>query len=473
MLRQVASLFLNHLLQHALGLAGSILAARLLGVELRGVVVIVAVAATLGMTVAQLGLPQALNYNLSRARGRKEVLDQSLAVCVRLLPWIILCAVAFFSLTYLFGRTSFFNGLSTELILASFLFTLAMTGQEVVVRLLLGLHDYPMRNIVNLMQPALTVTMLAGFWISGLQLRPLHLAAGYVGFTLLAVGVGAYYIRSKYKPARVPVPAEWKQDYVGYGLKFYPSLLVNLLNYRADTFLVNAFLGTAAVGLYATGVAMTEVLLFLPHTVNFVFFNHISREQDEGKRVRLTARTLGFSLYAVGIGAAILAVLLPVLIPWLYGPDFAPGVPAALWLLPGMMALTVVKVLTHAVAGCGRPEYATYTTLVGLAATLALDCWLIPRYGIVGAAWASLAGYSIWGAAVAVLYIRLVRITPMRLALDILAAPLGWLRQRAQERSARLGPDSTRDQEEFQSRDSFELDVHCDAPSRAVAISER
>jgi O-antigen/teichoic acid export membrane protein len=426
MLRQVASLFLNHMLQHALGLAGSILAARLLGVELRGVVVIVVVAATLGMTVSQLGLPQALNYQLSRARNRREVLGQALAVCLRLTPIIVLIAAVFFGLSAWLARTTLLHGLSTGLIVASFFYALAMTGNEVVMRLLLGLHDYRMRNVVNVLQPALSVAMLAAFWVCGWTLQPWHLAAAYAGFTVLSAAIGAWAIRRNYAPALERLPADWRHQYVGYGVKFYPSLLVNMLNYRVDAFLVNAFLGSAAVGLYATGVAMTEMLLFLPHTVNYVFFNHISLAPED-ERHRLTARTLGFSLYAVAAGAVVLAVLLPTLIPWLYGVDFAPATPAALWLLPGMAALTVVKVLTHAVAGCGKPEYATYTTIVGLIAIVALDVWLIPRHGIVGAAWASWAGYSVWAVAVAFLYLRVVHVTPGRFALDVLMAPVSWL----------------------------------------------
>jgi O-antigen/teichoic acid export membrane protein len=426
MLRQISSLFLNHMLQHALGLAGAILAARLLGVELRGVVVVVVVAATIGMTVAQLGLPQALNYHLSRAGDRREALGQALAVCLRLLPWIVLVAAVFFGVAAWAGRTTLLSGLSPGLIVAAFVYTLAMTGHEVVMRLLLGLHDYRMRNIVNVMQPALSTAFLVLFWICGWTLQPLYLAAAYAGFTLLSLCVGVWAIRRSYAPALGPLPADWKREYVGYGLRFYPSLLVNMLNYRVDAILVNAILGSAAVGLYATGTSMSEMLLFLPNTVNFVFFNHVSRA-PESERRRLTARTLGFSLYIVGASGIVLAFLLPTLIPWLFGVDFAPAVPAAMWLLPGMAALTVVKILSHAVAGCGKPEYATYATVVGLVGILALDIWLIPTHGIVGAAWASWAGYSLWAIAVVALYLRIVRVGPFRFALDVISEPAYWL----------------------------------------------
>src|SRR5262249_24535436 len=142
--------------------------------------------------------------------------------------------------------------------------------------------------------------------------------------------------------------------------------------------------------------------------------------------------TLGASLYLVVAGGVVLGLVLPFVLPFLYGADFAPAVPAALWLLPGMAALTVVKVLTHAVAGCGRPEYATYTTLVGLAAILALDIWLIPSHGIVGAAWASSAGYSLWAAAVVFLYCRALKVTAVQLIAGTLTAPLTWLHHKRQ-----------------------------------------
>jgi O-antigen/teichoic acid export membrane protein len=428
MLRQLASVFVNHILLYALGLVGAVLIARLLGPEGRGLVVMAVVTANLGMCLCQLGLPQALNYHLSRAPDRRAELGHALGVGARLAPFLLGITVLFYGSAFLFARSSVLQGLTPGLVLASFVLSLMVTGQETLARTLVGLEDYRTRNLLLLCQPVLLLLALVAFWVSGTPLTPLAVTWLYVSAVAVGLVLGGARLGRAYRPSLdLAVPPDWKKTYLGYGLKFYPSLIINVLNYRADTFVVNALLGTEAVGLYDTGVRVTELLLFFPHTVNWVFFTRVASAEG-GRQHALTAMTLGASLYLVLAGAVVLAVLIPFGIPLFFGANFAPAVAPALWLLPGIVVLTAVKILANAVAGCGRPEYATCTTLVGLAGMLALDFVLIPPFGIVGAAWASVVGYSLWAAALVALYLRLVRVSAGKLLADAVVEPVAWLR---------------------------------------------
>jgi O-antigen/teichoic acid export membrane protein len=67
----------------------------------------------------------------------------------------------------------------------------------------------------------------------------------------------------------------------------------------------------------------------------------------------------------------------------------------AVWLLlPGIVTLSVARVLSSYLLGRNRLKVDFFASLAGLAMTLVLDLTLIPRYGFVGAAIASSVAYT-------------------------------------------------------------------------------
>jgi peptidoglycan biosynthesis protein MviN/MurJ (putative lipid II flippase) len=76
--------------------------------------------------------------------------------------------------------------------------------------------------------------------------------------------------------------------------------------------------------------------------------------------------------------------------------DWSPMVSASLWwLVPGTAAFTVSKVLQADLAARDRLQTCVNAQLAVLVSMLALDLWLIPAHGAVGAAVASTAAYLI------------------------------------------------------------------------------
>lgn len=431
MLRQLAEVFTSQVMAAALGVVSAVFATRLLGPEQRGVVVVALLMAGMVSALAHMGLPYAVTYNVSRAReARESALEEAIAVILRMTPLILALTLVLYIVAYGLGRTTALRGVTPVLALSSLLLCLLYYARMVVTNLFLGLHDFRWRNIINIAQPALTAVALILYWLSPLSLTPMVVLWIYIGSTAFATVIGARHIVHAYRPKfGLSLPQEWKRDYMQYGLKFYAALVAQALNYRLDTLLINAMLGNAMVGLYFAGVTVAELLLFVPSAVIQVFYPKAAAV-DEERRERVTLLTLGASLYLVFGGSIALGLALPWLIPFLYGHAFAGSIPAALWLIPGMLALTVVKILNHAVAGFGRPEYATYTTFAGLAATVALDVLLIPRYGIVGAAWASTLAYSLSALVILHLYMRLGRAGAGDVARGLVMEPAVWFKER-------------------------------------------
>jgi O-antigen/teichoic acid export membrane protein len=93
-------------------------------------------------------------------------------------------------------------------------------------------------------------------------------------------------------------------------------------------------------------------------------------------------------------GAVALALIAPLLIRVLFGSAFSPSVVAVWLLLPGIVTLSVARVLSSYLLGKNRLKVDFFASLAGLAITLVLDLTLIPRYGFAGAAIASSVAYT-------------------------------------------------------------------------------
>ena len=73
-----------------------------------------------------------------------------------------------------------------------------------------------------------------------------------------------------------------------------------------------------------------------------------------------------------------------------YGPAYADAAPILQVLLLSFPLLTLNYSLTHQLIGWNQPRAYALCCLTALVANLALNAWLIPQAGAIGAAWATL-----------------------------------------------------------------------------------
>jgi len=178
-----------------------------------------------------------------------------------------------------------------------------------------------------------------------------------------------------------------------FGTRALPGTLAERLQLRSDAFLLNLLLGVRATGVYSVTSGLAETLWYVPNALGTVMF---SRAVDPGEDAAGTAVVLARTTVAITLVLAIPAFLLgPWLVEVVYGADFAGAGVALRWILPGVVAYSVVAVLSRYFTGRGRPGLATVIMLVGLAVNLVANVLLIPRAGISGAAASSSISYSV------------------------------------------------------------------------------
>lgn len=201
---------------------------------------------------------------------------------------------------------------------------------------------------------------------------------------------------------------------LGFGVVSYLGNVTSFVNLRFDVLIVNFFAGTRQVGLYSVGTGMAEVVWFISNAAATVLAPRVSAAgAEESDRItERVARVVG----SLALGAAcVLAVSAPLIVVVFFGAAFEESAWAVWLLLPGIVTLSVGRILSIYLLGRNRLRVDLAASAVGFVLTLVLDFALIPNFGFRGAAVASSIAYT---AAMLVDLVWIVRhstITPRRL----------------------------------------------------------
>ncbi len=177
-----------------------------------------------------------------------------------------------------------------------------------------------------------------------------------------------------------------------YGIKSHIGDLLLMLNQRLDFWLVGYFLMDKGLGLYSISVGIGELLWIIPYAINLPFFPLKAENKDinSAKIVRNSFIIMLFSAIILGISGWYL-------IPIFYGKAFIPSVVPFLILLPGLVFWGTARVIFMHFLGEGKPVFLIYFTAPTLIINILLDIWLIPLWHINGGAVASSVSYIIGG----------------------------------------------------------------------------
>lgn len=175
-----------------------------------------------------------------------------------------------------------------------------------------------------------------------------------------------------------------------FGLAF---LCFGLYTY-IDKIILSLARSEAEVGLYNAGFQLYEGLMIIPIILAAVFYPRLSTLflNDRGHHRALFLRGIKYLMMIAMPLAAGGLFLADDLLKLLFGAEFLPAAPALSILLCAIV-LAFQNVLLHTfLNSMDRQRTMLLTTLLGFAMAVLLDLILIPRYGIIGAAAATL-GY--------------------------------------------------------------------------------
>ncbi len=198
---------------------------------------------------------------------------------------------------------------------------------------------------------------------------------------------------------------------LGYGIKSYAATLLTLAVTRSGVLFTNYFGGNEAAGFFAVAQQISELVIIIPTLVGTVLFGRISK----GDCYHLTPMVLR-SITAIFIPLTLMLFLVgDWMIIAIFGEAFRSAIMPLKIMIPGAFLLGLEVVMANDIAGRGYPWPAVLAWVPVLIINIVGYVILSPTFGVNGAA----ASVSISFMAIFVLitsyYVKLSKTSPSKL----------------------------------------------------------
>ncbi|RKD66776.1 O-antigen/teichoic acid export membrane protein [Rhizobium sp. WW_1] len=371
----------------AAGFASSIIAARLLGPAGSGKVAYALWVATSAAALADMGLPQILLRNASgvtdNGNAWKALVRTALHSFLISVSMIGVAILLFAAITYAHRDASHaWFWLITGLLFLSYAFHVFSTA---VAR---GRNRFGQTARTTLLGGALQVPLVfAGAWLLG----PTGALIGYIARYLPQ----ALKLRGYIDPAARSSREALSPEMLRYGRYIWFSDLIEILVLSRIEFLfLGAFLSPTSIGYFAAGLGLAglieQIMLQISPAlvVNFTAAHAKGDRQSLEASYRRVIRTVALIMLPISMGGAI---IMPELLPLIFGDAFEPAVPAAATLLAFVWLAGMSVIPWGIISASGRSATLLRVQITSAAATIVLLSILVPSFGLEGAALARAA----------------------------------------------------------------------------------
>jgi len=209
-----------------------------------------------------------------------------------------------------------------------------------------------------------------------------------------AMGLAVFAVLREFHPSWKPGWQAWR-DALHYGLRGYPGTVADFATLRMDQLLLGGLASSTAIGLYFVAVRLSEITAILASSVADAVMPEVAAAKGSEHADNLLARSLRLTVYTHLLVLLPLWLAAPHILRFVYGENFRSAGGTLRILLLASVVLTAGGIAISGLNGFGHPGLATIARVASAAVTVVALLALLPRYGIAGAAMASLLGYSV------------------------------------------------------------------------------
>jgi O-antigen/teichoic acid export membrane protein len=381
-----------------IGFVSSVVLARMLGPSDRGLLGLQLTVASIAYALVGFGLASSAEYHAGRREPPGSIFGTTAAYALVLalvfvpLSWVLRQPIA-----DLFSRG---EGGTTWILAGALipLFFLQYTSNNEIS----GLLQFGRFNGLMILTKLLYTVGVVALLLAGLGV-----SAGLIATGAAAVVGIAGAAQSILRLDRIRVDLGLFRRMVSYGSRLQLSTLFQIANVRLDVLILQFFAPLADVGYYIVAQVVAELVTILANGFQSSVMPLVANADDEEGRDRTTILALRHQALLTAVAIAMIAVLGPVLLLAGYGPRFHASLLPMFILLPGMWFLNAGSVINAGLGGRGRAGLASRLSAVALVVTVVLDLALIPPFGVIGAAIASLCSYTAFGVVALVVTARM------------------------------------------------------------------
>jgi O-antigen/teichoic acid export membrane protein len=268
--------------------------------------------------------------------------------------------------------------------------------------------------VKNFAQPIVRITLVVAAVLYGLGQA--GIAGAYAVPYVISAAIGLVLLFRTFPSARSPLDRALFDDVTRYSVPFIVSGISGFIYRSLDIFLILFFLGDAATGIYGVAYAAVSFMGMLSTAFNFLGAPIASRLESGGE-VEYVARMFQSTARWLTIGSVCLLVPLGVFstefITVIYQSRYADGGLALTVLAVGFALKNVLSIHNPILESVGRSKTLSVNSAVAAGTNLLLNVALIPTFGIVGAAFATVVSFVLRDGLAAVQVYRSLDWTPL------------------------------------------------------------
>jgi O-antigen/teichoic acid export membrane protein len=182
-----------------------------------------------------------------------------------------------------------------------------------------------------------------------------------------------------------PVKTTMMKRILGYGVRSYGIDVLGTLALQVDQVLVVSMLTPSAMGSYVVVLSLSRMLNLFQNSVVMVLFPKAAG-RSATEVVSMTGDAARISSLVTAVCAVFVVLTGPTLLRILYGAEYVAAAGALRILVIEVVLSGATFVLAQAFMALDHPGVVTILQAVGLSLSIPMMLWLIPRYGIYGAA---------------------------------------------------------------------------------------
>jgi O-antigen/teichoic acid export membrane protein len=168
------------------------------------------------------------------------------------------------------------------------------------------------------------------------------------------------------------------------------SQLMGVLIIQFDTLTVSGILrDPAATGIYNTAALVVQHLMVIPGSILVVVFPFVAQNRNDMTRLTNRYRELRVKLFLMTLAISAVAWII---CPWffpIFGREFSASTAPFRVLIFGLIARSLYVLDNTYLEALGRTDVLFVGVLISALIVICLNIILIPRFGLMGAAWAT------------------------------------------------------------------------------------
>lgn len=367
----------------------SLIGARALGPAGRGDLLVVVLWPPVMAMIVGLGLPAAYRYWMAKEPERASRLFSN-AVIYTVLAGAFSIALADLIVPHLIGQRS------PEVMRLVRIYQINIPAAlflDLMRGLLEGTRRFGWAGAARLIFFGVQALGFAVLWFAG------RLTVASASFTMIsaqtiAMVVALAAVCHQLKPRWEPSWSEFKTS-MNYAVRDYAGGVADFTTLRLDQLMLGAMASNVAIGLYVIAVRLSEVTTLAADAIASALMPEVAASRKGRAAEALWARSLRVTIYLHALILAPLWLGAPFILKTLFGASFLPAVGAFRWLLLAAAVWGWGSIVISGLRGFGHPGLSTLARFSAAVVTAIALLILLPRFGITGAAIASLLGYTV------------------------------------------------------------------------------